>query len=128
MKSLNLKLKDAEKVEKYLGKMIRSKRKLFPAKVELILVKNYTSFVESVNILQDYKQSLVNKYGLLQPDGTYKLDTTNQENYSLYQKELNEFLELDVKINIQEIDIDDFNSFKSIGFENAQNIIMFVEF
>ena len=128
MKTLDLKMKDAEKIEKYLGKMIRSKRKLFPSKVELILVKNYTSFVESVNILQDFKLSLVNKYGILQPDGTHKLDTTNKENYTLYQQELNQFLEMPVKVNIQEIDIDDFKGFNSIGFENAQNIFMFVEF
>lgn len=128
MKTLDLKMKDAEKIEKYLGKMIRSKRKTFPSKVELILIKNYTSFVESVNILQDFKLSLVNKYGNLQPDGTHKLDTTNKENYALYQQELNQFLEMPIKINIQEIDIDDFKGFNSIGFENAQNIFMFVEF
>ena len=128
MKTLDLKMKDVEKIEKYLGKMIRSKRKIFPSKVELILIKNYTSFVESVNILQDFKLSLVNKYGVLLPDGTHKLDTNNEENYALYQQELKQFLEIPIKVNIQEIDIDDFKGFNSIGFENAQNIFMFIEF
>lgn len=128
MKTLDLKMKDVEKIEKYLGKMIRSKRKTFPSKVELILIKNYTSFVESVNILQDFKLSLVNKYGVLLPDGTHKLDNNNKENYDLYQQELKQFLEMTIKVNIQEIDIDDFKGFNSIGFENAQNIFMFIEF
>lgn len=128
MKTLDLKMKDVEKIEKYLGKMIRSKRKIFPSKVELILIKNYTSFVESVNILQDFKLSLVNKYGVLLPDGTYKLDTNNKENYALYQQDLKQFMEMPIKVNIQEIDIDDFKGFNSIGFENAQNIFMFIEF
>ena len=128
MKTLDLKMKDVEKIEKYLGKMIRSKRKIFPSKVELILIKNYTSFVESVNILQDFKLSLVNKYGILLPDGTYKMDNENKENFTLYQKELNQFLEMAIKINIQEINIEDFDGFKSIGFEYAQNIYMFIEF
>ena len=128
MKTLDLKMKDVEKIEKYLGKMIRSKRKTFPSKVELILIKNYTSFVESVNILQDFKLSLVNKYGVLLPDGTHKLDNNNKENYDLYQQELKQFLEMSIKVNVQEIDIDDFKGFNSIGFENAQNIFMFIEF
>lgn len=128
MKTLDLKMKDVEKIEKYLGKMIRSKRKIFPSKVELILIKNYTSFVESVNILQDFKLSLVNKYGVLLPDGTHKLDNNNKENYDLYQQELKQFLEMSIKVNVQEIDIDDFKGFNSIGFENAQNIFMFIEF
>ena len=128
MKTLDLKMKDVEKIEKYLGKMIRSKRKTFPSKVELILIKNYTSFVESVNILQDFKLSLVNKYGVLLPDGTHKLDNNNKENYELYQQELKQFLEMSIKVNVQEIDIDDFKGFNSIGFENAQNIFMFIEF
>lgn len=128
MKSLDLKMKDAEKIEKFLGKMIRSKKRTFPAKVELLLIKNYSSFVESVNILQDFKNSLVAKYGVLQPDGTYKMDNENKENLTLYQKELNQFLEMTIKINIQEINIEDFDGFKSIGFEYAQNIYMFIEF
>ena len=128
MKSLDLKMKDAEKIEKILGKMSRSKKRTFPAKVELLLIKNYSSFVESVNILQDFKNSLVAKYGVLQPDGTYKMDNENKENFTLYQKELNQFLEMAIKINIQEINIEDFDGFKSIGFEYAQNIYMFIEF
>ena len=74
------------------------------------------------------KNSLVAKYGVLQHDGTYKMDNENKENLTLYQKELNQFLEMPIKVNIQEINIEDFDGFKSIGFEYAQNIYMFIEF
>ena len=56
------------------------------------------------------------------------MDNENKENFTLYQKELNQFLEMAIKINIQEINIEDFDGFKSIGFEYAQNIYMFIEF
>ena len=128
MRKIKIKLKDVELVTNYLNTLINSEEKLFPANVELILIKNYSYFVEATTIIETFKESLIHKYGLLQQDGTYKLDETNTENYTLYKNELNNFLNKENDISIEEIDINSFDGWDSMGFKNARKLFIFVKF
>jgi len=128
MRKIKIKLKEIELVSNYLNNLINSDEKIFPANVELILIKNYSYFIEASSIINDFKESLVHKYGLLQQDGTYKLDETNTENYTLYSKELDKFLNKDIELSIEEIDINSFDGWDSIGFKNARKLFIFIKF
>lgn len=81
-----------------------------PVRVSYKLAKNIKNIDKELNIYEEEKQKLINKYGekddegknKINEDGTIKiLDTEN------WNKDIKELLEIEAEINIEKINIDE---------------------
>lgn len=72
--------------------------------VEWAIYQNYKYLKSALNSVEKQKQALEEKFGSLQPDGSYKLDTTSDIAMGLYEKELNQLMQSNIKVYLEKID------------------------
>jgi hypothetical protein len=81
-----------------------------PVKVSYKLAKNIKSIEKELNIYEEEKQKLINKYGEKDEEGKLKtkedgsINITDTENWN---KDIKELLDIEAEINIEKINIDE---------------------
>lgn len=72
--------------------------------MEWAILRNYKSLSQVVNDFKKQQSKLEAKFGSLQSDGSYVLDTTSEVTMQLYQKELDNLKQTLIRIGIEKID------------------------
>lgn len=81
-----------------------------PVRVSYKLAKNIKSIEKELNIYEEEKQKLINKYGEKDEEGKLKtkedgsINITDTENWN---KDIKELLEIEAEINVEKINIDE---------------------
>ncbi|QHJ84978.1 MAG: hypothetical protein [Bacteriophage sp.] len=68
------------------------------------IIQNYKYLNQSVQVIKNAENQLIDKYGSLQPDGSKKIDQTCTEVVQAYNKEIDELMNQKTKIKIEKID------------------------
>lgn len=72
--------------------------------MEWAILRNYKTLSQVVNDFKKQQSKLETKFGSLQSDGSYVLDTTSEVTMQLYQKELDTLKQVVIRIGIEKID------------------------
>lgn len=72
--------------------------------MEWSILRNYRTLSQAVNDFKKQQNKLEIKFGSLQSDGSYVLDTTSEVTMQLYQKELDNLMKQTIRIGIEKID------------------------
>lgn len=81
-----------------------------PVRVSYKLAKNIKSIEKELNIYEEEKQKLINKYGEKDEEGKSKVNENGMINIldvENWNKDIKELLEIEVEINVEKINIDE---------------------
>ena len=68
------------------------------------IIQNYKYLNQSVQVIKNAENQLIDKYGSLQSDGSKKIDQTCTEVVQAYNKGIDELMNQKTKIKIEKID------------------------
>lgn len=68
------------------------------------IIQNYKHLNQSIQVIKNAENQLIDKYGSLQSDGSKKIDQTCTEVVQAYNKEIDELMNQKTKIKIEKID------------------------
>lgn len=85
--------------------------------MEWAILRNYKTLSQVVNDFKKQQSKLETKFGSLQADGTYVLDTTSEITMQLYQKELENLKQTVIRIGLEKIDHQNLIGKKGVSLE-----------
>lgn len=95
---------------------------IYPAIVEMLMIKNYKLILPVVKEIDNEKNKLLEKYGVQQPDGTYALDLNDIEKSQAYAKENSKIMSGTRTVKIRPIKLSYFENTPGIGFSSMRKL------